>query len=137
MRQKMADMQMEQMKMQMQANMNLNLASQNQAQAAAPIVINNNIYIPAARLPATLEVVAAALTASTPAALRPVSLPGPGSASQHRVAHRGVAQILFLALFHFSLEEPWRLLTADCVGRSFCNFARSSRSLRSRVASTR
>ena len=42
MRQKMADMQMEQMKMQMQANMNLNLASQNQAQAAAPIVINNN-----------------------------------------------------------------------------------------------
>jgi PDZ domain-containing secreted protein len=42
MRQKMADMQIEQMKMQMQANMNLNLASQNQAHAAAPIVINNN-----------------------------------------------------------------------------------------------
>ena len=42
MRQKLADMQMEQMKMQIQNNMNLNLASQNQAQAAAPIIINNN-----------------------------------------------------------------------------------------------
>ena len=64
-------------------------------------VNNINIYIPAARLPATLEVVAAALTASTPAALRPVSLPGPGWASQRRVAHRGLAQILFLARFHW------------------------------------
>ena len=31
--------------------------------------------------------------------------------------HRGLVQLLFLALFHFSLEEPCRLLTANCVRR--------------------
>ena len=40
-----------------------------------PNTTANNIYISRGAAPASLEVVAAALTASTPAALRPVSLP--------------------------------------------------------------
>eukprot|EP00964_Phaeocystis_antarctica_P003676 scaffold1973_cov56-Phaeocystis_antarctica.AAC.1 len=64
----------------------------------------------------SLPVVAAALTASTPDALRPVSLPGPGSASQRRTAHRGLAQFLFLVLFQFSLEETMAALDGRLCG---------------------